>query len=286
MANLLEINHDTLQSGFGRAPFTIGHNLADEPLLTLEELSKLAGRLPESQVEHALFTQVDEIVADGEVPQADIPVDEMVLGIEDNGCWMNLKRVNADPAYDDLLQRCLDEVVPHVADREGGETRREGYIFLSAPNAVTPAHIDPEHNLLLQIRGEKQVRVGPFETPEDEREALERYYGGGNSNVDHLPSDMREFELTPGDGLYFPVHFPHVVRNGPEVSISLSITFYTEASERALGVHSLNARLRGLGLSPAPLGAHPGRDRLKGGAWNGLRRAKNLPRSIRSRPRA
>ena len=56
---------------------------------------------------------------------------------------------------------------------------------------------------------------------------------------------------------------PHWVQNGPAASISLSITFRTPASLRAERVHSLNARLRRLKLSPKPPGGAAGRDRAK-----------------------
>ena len=32
---------------------------------------------------------------------------------------------------------------------------REAFIFISSPNTVTPYHMDPEYNFLLQIRGTK-----------------------------------------------------------------------------------------------------------------------------------
>ena len=277
MSTLLEVDREVLVDKFAREPFKVRHNLADEPLLTLERMSRLAAMLPDGQLETA-SASVDEVVPDGVVPTADIPPDEMVLGIETNDCWMNLKRIEIDPEYEDLLQRCLDEVVPHVADREGGETRREGYIFLSAPNSTTPAHFDPEHNLLLQIRGTKTVYLGPFDDDETERRHLERYYGGGTQNVEELPKGMREYVLEPGEGLYFPVHFPHLVKNGPAVSTSLSITFYTEETERQLNVHAMNARLRRVGLSPKPPGSRPAADRAKSRFWGAMRKAKKAVR--------
>ena len=37
--------------------------------------------------------------------------------------------------------------------------RREGFIFISSPGSITPFHMDPEYNFLLQIRGEKQISI-------------------------------------------------------------------------------------------------------------------------------
>ena len=42
---------------------------------------------------------------------------------------------------------------------------------------------------------------------------------------DEYPDKAFTFELNPGDGLHFPLTWPHWVKNGNEVSISFSITF-------------------------------------------------------------
>ncbi|MBC8008049.1 MAG: hypothetical protein H7X76_08400 [Prolixibacteraceae bacterium] len=56
---------------------------------------------------------------------------------------------------------------------------------------------------------------------------------------------------------------PHYVKNGPEVSVSFSITFRTPDIERRSDVHNFNAFMRRGGLQPAIAGKHPWRDRLK-----------------------
>jgi hypothetical protein len=60
--------------------------------------------------------------------------------------------------------------------------------------------------------------------------------------------------LQPGQALHFPVTVPHWVKNGPEVSVSFSITFRTEASERNELLYRVNAKLRKFGLRPTPVG--------------------------------
>lgn len=60
--------------------------------------------------------------------------------------------------------------------------------------------------------------------------------------------------LEAGQGLHFPVALPHWVKNGPEVSISFSITFRSAGSARRELLYRGNARLRRLGLSPRPPG--------------------------------
>jgi hypothetical protein len=272
LTQILELDREKLVENFAKRPFAVKHNLVDHPLLTLDALADLADRLPEENVEHNLG-DVPDIVVGGEVPKLDQTPGEVARGIESNGCWMVIKRIQDDAPYRELLEQSLDEVVPHVADKEGGYTRQEGFVFLSAPNSVTPAHLDPEHNLLLQIRGSKAMTIGSYPDAETEQREVERYFGGGHRNLAEL-GESQTFDLQPRDGVYVPTYAPHVVHNGPEVSISFSITFFTEASERDQAIHSVNSRLRKLGMSPAYPGEKAGSDRIKAGAWNGLRKAK------------
>jgi ribosomal protein L16 Arg81 hydroxylase len=194
---------------------------------------------------------------------------------------MVIKRINDDKPYRELLEQSLDEVVPHVAYKEGGYTRQEAFIFLSAPNSITPTHLDPEHNLLLQIRGTKEMTIGSYPSADAEHREVERYFGGGHRNLEELPADSTTYDMHPGDGVYVPIYAPHVVHNGPAVSISFSITFYTEASERDQSVYSVNARLRKLGLSPKDPGINPRADRIKAGTWDSLRKVKHVAGSVR-----
>jgi hypothetical protein len=176
---------------------------------------------------------------------------------------MVLKNIESDPEYKRLLDECLDEVARLVAAREGGMGRREGFIFLSAPGSVTPAHFDPEHNFLLQIRGQKSMNVGRFPDADTEQLEVERYHAGGMRNIEWKPVDPIEYLMGPGDGVYVPVHAPHWVTVPDNVAVSLSITFFTHASEDARTLHRINGRLRKLGLKPAPIGRRPVADRAK-----------------------
>jgi hypothetical protein len=144
---------------------------------------------------------------------------------------------------------------------------RQGFIFVSSPGSVTPYHIDPENNFLLQIRGSKTVHL--FD-PEDRlvlpEEKIEAFFQGAHRNLviaDEMMDRGQYFELAPGEGLHFPVVAPHWVKNGPEVSVSFSITFQTNDSRRRQSLHRFNSGLRKLGLRPAAVNQSPWRDELK-----------------------
>ncbi|HYI37020.1 MAG TPA: cupin domain-containing protein [Thermoleophilaceae bacterium] len=209
-----------------------------------------------------------------EVERSDDPPGEIARNIDTNGCWMVLKNIENDPAYKALLDQCLDEVAPYLDSGVGGMTEREGFIFLSAPGSMTPSHTDPEHNFLLQVRGTKDMNVGRFPDPETEQLALEDAVTGGHRNVQWEPRDPILFDLTPGDGVYVYPHAPHWVQNGPQVSVSLSITFATAKSQETQRVHRVNARLRRLGVSPTAPGRRPGLDRRKAATVKAMSRIR------------
>lgn len=282
MSPVVEVEREVLEQGFAREPFSVKHNLVDHPLLTLEALAELADRMDPSLPEHNLG-DVDAVVPDGEVKVLNQSPGDIARGIETNGCWMVLRHVQTDPAYKDLLESALADIVGAVAHREGGALRQEGFIFLSAPNSVTPTHLDPEHNLLLQIRGTKDITIGGWPDKATERQELERFYGGGHRNLANFPAGSMTFHLEPSDGVYVPVHAPHVVQNGPAVSISFSITFYTDASQRAADVWTLNSHLRKMHIDAKAPGERPRGDRIKSDIWRGMRSSRRALGRLTSR---
>jgi hypothetical protein len=180
---------------------------------------------------------------------------------------MVINNVELDPEYRQLLDRCLDEVQLFSDPIDPGMFRREGFIFISSPGSITPFHMDPEYNFLLQIRGGKQISIwGSKDRSVLSEVTLEKYF----SDVERQISFKEEyqpkasiFELTPGTGLHFPVVAPHWVRNGDEVSVSFSVTFRTPASERRRIVYCANADFRRRGLNPRPPGVSAFRDLAK-----------------------
>jgi ribosomal protein L16 Arg81 hydroxylase len=262
MSALLEIEADQFAANFGREAFGMRHNLSAHPLLSVESVAVLADRLPEEHVEHNRG-DIPTVVASGQADAVEAAPGEIARNIDSNKCWMVLKRIEQVEEYHRLLDETLDELPAGVIQREGGTILREGYIFLSAPSSTTPAHTDHEHNFLLQIRGSKEMNVGRFADRKLEQLHLEKIFAGGHRNMDRMPEDPISYRLGPGDGVYVPPVAPHWVVNGPEVSVSLSITFRTPISRRAEVVHGVNQRLRKLRLSPRPPGESETSDRAK-----------------------
>ena len=275
----LQIDPHRFHERFDRQPFLVRHRLTEHPLFALPRLIELSRALPEGLVEYNAG-DVPVSLDPARTPRTGLSIEETIRRIEECRSWMVFKNVERDPEYRALLDTCLDQVREHSEPGWPGMGRREGFIFVSSPGSVTPYHMDPEHNFLLQIRGQKQVSLfdGEDRALLSERE-LEKFYANGHRNLvfdDANQQKAQVFTLTPGDGLYFPVTWPHWVKNGPQVSISFSITFRTTSSDRREVLYRVNERLRRVGIRLPPVGQSDLIDGAKYRAFRTLSRAHHL----------
>jgi hypothetical protein len=159
---------------------------------------------------------------------------------------------------------------------------RVGFVFVSSPNSVTPAHFDIEHSLLMQVSGSKAVSFGRFEQEEDRRHEVERYWDGSHGRIEKLPPELASYQLTPGRGVYIPPIAPHWVYNGPASSLSVTLTYFTAATERENMIEAFNAKLRRLKLTPRTPGRSSASDMLKVTAMRTSALASNVKATRRS----
>lgn len=267
-----------LRSYYPEHPGKLSHQLAGHPLLTLESLVELGKRLPRSSVEYNAGDLPYGVDPEA-VSHTGLSVEDTIRGIEECGSWMVLKHVDQDPAYRALLEEALGELATVIEPVSGEMLTRVGFIFVSSPGAVTPFHLDPEHNVLLQIRGTKTMMIVPGETDVVPDEKHEAYHAGGHRNVD-WKDDYRQrgtaFDLVPGEALHVPLMWPHWVQNGPEPSISFSITWKSEWVYQEADARGMNHLLRKWGMKPAAPAAFPKRNSGKAYAFRAIRKARSL----------
>ena len=267
-----------LRDYYPEQPGKLSHKLLDHPLLTLESLVELGKRLPRAQVEYNAG-DLPYGVDPEEVGHTGLSVEETIRRIEDCGSWMVLKHVDDDPAYKALLEECLGELGPVIEPVSGEMLTKVGFIFVSSPGAVTPFHLDPEHNVLLQIRGRKTMMIVPGDESVVPPEKHEAYHVGGHRNVpwhDDYEARGHKFELTPGDAVHVPLMWPHWVKNGPEPSISFSITWKSNWVYQEADARGLNHILRTAGLKPSSPAAFPRSNAGKAYAFRAIRKAKRV----------
>jgi hypothetical protein len=240
----------------------VTHRLVDHPLLQIDALVELGKRLAARRL-----VRTHSADATAGTSFADAP---------------NLHPNRA------LIGEILDEIRPIVEERDPGMCYRAGWIFVSSPGAVTPFHIDHEHNFIMQIRGTKRLYTwDPFDREVVSERAQELFHDQHSREEVRWRDDLRDrarvFDLAPGLGGYMPSTTPHMVENGPGPSITISFTYYTDSTRRRELLYRGNARLRRLGLAPRPIGASAVRDRVAAAVLGGYTAARGAVRKALGR---
>lgn len=258
-------------------PHRLRHNLRAHPLLALEALARLGETLPAASIEYNkgdLPTGVD--------PAADIgnglSIGDTIRRVDSCRSWAVLKNIEQAPEYRALLLDLLGELRPHIEAKTGAMLMPQGFVFVSSPDAVTPYHFDPEHNILLQLKGSKTMTQFPAgDAVYAPDETHEGYHTGGHRNLvwrEELARGGTPWRLEPGEAVFVPVMAPHHVKVGPDPSISLSITWRSDWSYAEADARAFNSVLRKAGLRPRAPGRFPASNTAKALAWRALRKIR------------
>jgi hypothetical protein len=263
----------------------LAHRLADHPLLELEALMALAQRMDPAHMRSNMGDLPIEVDPVG-VHRASPDAADTIRSIAENGSWMVLRHVQNIPEYGALVDAMAAELAPIVAPATGRMLNVDGLIFVASPDAVTPFHFDPEYNILMQIRGTKVMSLFPaYDEAVVSEECHENLHLQGHMNLpwqDDMAARGRDFELSPGDAVFVPFKAPHWVKNGPGVSVSLSITWQSEWSFAEADARMMNITLRRWGMKPGVLRPYPARNLAKSLAYRAIRRMRAMGGSAAS----
>ncbi|MCA8982451.1 MAG: cupin domain-containing protein [Planctomycetaceae bacterium] len=275
----LHYDPNEFANSFSKQPFLIDHALCEHPLFQMERLLELAGTLPPCQIEYNAG-KLPVSISHEQTPQNGLSPAETIRRIADCESWLVLKYVEKNAAYHQILDDCLAQIRPLTENICPGMTKPHAFIFITSPGSITPYHIDPEHNFLLQIQGSKTIRMYDGNDPSILNPLeLEHFYCDRGRNL-VMQEQNRErcwtYQLNPGQGLHFPVTFPHWVENNEEISISFSITFRTPDLDKRRAIFRTNDRLRKLGFQPTPPGQNRLRDTAYYQAFRAVRKVKSM----------
>ncbi|MEP2989610.1 MAG: transcriptional regulator [Parasphingorhabdus sp.] len=252
------------------------HQMAAHELLTLDALADLGSALPQASVEYNPG-DLPVGIAPEDVPDNGMSIADTIRLIENANSWAVLKNIEQVPEYENLLLSLLEEIRPILESKTGKMLRPQGFVFVSSPGAVTPYHFDPEHNILLQLRGEKWMTTFPAGNSRyAPDEVHEGYHTGGHRNLvwqDEFEAEGLKHHLIPGKAIFVPVMAPHYVKVGSEHSISLSITWRSDWSFAEADVRALNGWMRRKGMAPQAPGRWPVQNMPKATAWRIMRKA-------------
>ena len=135
-----------------------------------------------------------------------LSIQETIRRIEECGSWMVLKFVEQDAT---LSAPCWTRRWRRWSRRCGRDRARCTSIAASSssprPDSVTPLHFDPEHNILLQIRGEKTMIDLPRRRrgAGARRRSMSAFHAGGHRNLpwrdEFADARQQAFDLAPGE---------------------------------------------------------------------------------------
>lgn len=249
-----------------RAPFKFHHQLQNHPLFEISHLAKMAEiamrRRKPGELSIPNDEELNKLPIEKRLAQA-------ITRIESGSYWLKLSALqDLHPDYKDLLQEMLKEI-----EERTGEPLRETVtwagltVFMASASLITPYHFDHDTNFLFQITGEKDVYLFDQNDrtvlTEGEIEKFYRGYAMAGKYREEFANKGQIFHLTPGTAVHHPPLAPHMVINGKNVSISLSM-FYTEPNlDRRAKVYQANYCLRHFGVRPRPPGESALSDRIK-----------------------
>jgi len=256
-------DHSLFRQSFDRHPFLLEHGLSGNALFELPRLFELA-QLIKRNANNVVYDAGPVHVEDrwDHRPPKRYTLEEALERIEGTGAWVILKHVEQDPEYGALMEAVMADL-HGISGRDLRKTTKnlEIQIMLTSPGRITPYHVDNECNVLLQVKGEKEIYI--FDQADREvltESELERFWIGDWNAGEYkmrFQDRARTFHLAPGEAVHIPVNAPHWVKNGSSVSVSVSINFEWK-NELIPNVYRANYLLRRLGAQPRP----PGKSRL------------------------
>jgi mannose-6-phosphate isomerase-like protein (cupin superfamily) len=242
------------------------HDLHLDDRLTLASVADLADRLPRRSVIADTAAQ-PLLVPQGGPPRGALErPGDVIRDLHNANAWLTLLNVEDDPGMAELMNTYLDELESGMIAKQGKRVKmrkRVAFVFVSSPNSVTPVHFDIEHSLLMQVSGKKTVSVGRFESDAVRRHEFDRYWNGSHGRIETLQPEETAYTMTPGRAVYIPPGTPHWVHNGPDISLSVTLTYFTAATVRENRVENFNAHLRRRHMNPREPGRSTAVDTAK-----------------------
>lgn len=226
-----------------RRAVVVPHGLTADAVGDNATLRKLASSLPQSWWK-ACDGAVDEVAT---APPGDKA--QLLPGDDDGSIVTRLYHLQNLPTMRPLINSVYDEIEKAWPADEPW-LRRDAGFFLSSAGAVTSAHADRHHNLLVQLSGSKEIGIA---VPGSRAHATAIARSTPSLACCTMPPEVEVIQLPAGSALYLPPFSVHWVRSTEE-SLALSCGWNSAATERMGEVHEANGALLRLGLPVQPVG--------------------------------
>ncbi len=274
----LDIDPGRVSAQYNRSGFVVSHRLPQHPLFKLDALFRLCRRMDPRQVKFRFGVVPVDAHFDTSLDRfkEGLTLDDAIEHLEERRAYIAVYNPELDPEYRPAIEGLVAELGLATREHESFFNWYSTYVFITANDSVTPYHMDREMNFLLQVQGRKTVELwNPHD--DDVMSPAQRDYLFSHG-IDARPTyhsglaaKAQRFALEPGLGVHHPFIAPHLVTTGPNVSVSLAVTFRTPKSDMWSEAHRYNDRLRRFGLGRIPVGEHATVDAFKARVMRTLR---------------
>lgn len=266
-----------LDEAYRNAVCNFSHNLAGNPLFTLDRLKEVASVLDTGNPKDAEVRMGgDDIDAEFDfADKSEGSVADAIDRLATTNRWVMFGDLTRVPGYAEIVAELTNTIAGLIKPHGDEMISTNSFIFISSPGAFTPYHFDAEHNILFHLVGNKKFATCPLGSPWLSPEQQEVFFA---TNDNMLPWDPSWEEaatikrMNPGDAIYVPYKVPHWVENGDEVSVSLSIVWRTKECLYLDYATRFSALMRRFGMTPAYDGSFPTGVEAKSMAWRAMQR--------------
>lgn len=245
-------NSDIDTSLLDKISFKFQQRLFEDPALKLENIRKT---IPEIKKDLIYFSgrkmrkdeDFEHAITEG---RKDRPIEEIIENLATSNAYIMIREPESHHAFRKLHHDLVEDITKTIKTRGHGTSAIDprSYLFISSPSSITPFHFDRASNFLFQIAGSKEVTTFPTM---DERVITQLEYeshfereGGAVKWKPQSESLGTTHHCGPGDALHIPFAAGHHVKNGPEVSVTLSIFFNDTRTQTQINAMKFNHRVR------------------------------------------
>lgn len=232
------------------------HSFNENPLFHYEQLKKLALRHPLIRFNSSKLSRsqnLDTVIKDCPPEKS---LKEALENIQTSNSCIVIREIQKDPLYEIFVNELLKNIQKTTKIKQSQMRNINAWIFITSPGGVTPYHRDHETTHFFHLIGKKKFYVWDHLDREVvSQEENEFFHGVSNLKEtkyrDQIFIKSRAYSLTSGDGLYIPATAPHMVENGTDdFTVSLSLTYMSNADYRVRRIYKINQILRKFGISP------------------------------------
>jgi hypothetical protein len=240
---------------FARGVVAARHQLARLPLFTDEALAQLLDRQDRANLDVCTMGRDPaERSSWRDVPVCrHLPGHHLIEAVHQTRLWVHARHaLDTDSALKPVFSAMMDQL-RHL-NPGWAPLRAYGGVVIASPGTQVFLHSDISETMMFQVRGRQRVLVYPPRDPWVSDRALEGVLlGEAGEDLPYDPSwdrEAAEIDMERGSFAAWPLHAPHRISFGNELSVTLVLEVVTQESLMKNAVLHANGLMRRAGLNP------------------------------------